>query len=192
MKPSSKRTLGIILIALSVLAAAIGVCQTARLADLSMPCYDADIHRQEINSNSRIVYCINFWPRDAASGAWVDDGSTNQDEIAVREIDLRRDEQTLFVNNHSLNTGETYETVRWTPSINPWLLFTRGFVIKNEGLLISKESSTPTDALYVSGDIYEGWLVNPLGLIIFGSGIWLFWQGKKELKQEILNTAKAG
>ena len=192
MKPSSKRTLGVILIALSVLAAAIGFCQTARLADLGLPCYDANVRSQEINSNTRIVYCINFWPLDAFSGAWVDDGSTDQNELAVREIHLRRDGQTLFVNNHLLNTGETYETARWTPSINPWLLFTRDFVIKNEGLLTSIVSSTSTDALYVSGDVYEGWFINPLGSIILGSGIWLFWQGKKELKQEILNTAKAG
>jgi hypothetical protein len=192
MTPSSKRTLGVILIALSVLAAAIGVCQTLRGADLGMPCWDADIDRQEINSNTRIVYCINFWPRDAFSGAWVDDGSTDQNEIAVREIHLRRDEQNLFVNNHLLNTGETYEKVRWTPSINPWLLLIRGFAIKNEGLLTSIESSTATNALFVSGDVYEGWFINPLGFIILGSGIWLFWQGKKELKQEILNTAEAG
>jgi hypothetical protein len=192
MNPSSKRTLGVILIALSVLAAAIGVCQTARLADLRMPCWDADIDRQEINSSTRIVYCINFWPRDAASGALVDAGSTAQDELAVWEINLRRDEQTLLVNDHLLNTGETYETARWTPTINPWVLFTHGFVIKNEGLFTSIESSTSTDALYVSGDVYEDWLINPLGFIILGSGIWLFWQGKKELKQVILDTAKAG
>ena len=192
MKPSSKRTLGVILIALSVLAAAIGVCQTARLDDHSMPCYDADIDRQEINSNTRIVYCINFWPRDAASGAWVEDGSTDQNEIAVREIHLRRDEQTLFVTNHSLNTGETYKTAHWTPTFNPWVLYTHGFEIKNEGLLTSLESSMSTNTLYVSGDIYEDWSINPLGFIILGSGIWLFWRGKKELKQEILNAEKAG
>lgn len=192
MKPSSKRTLGIILIALSVLAAAIGVCQTMPFWDLGLPCYDANIDSQEINSNTRIVYCINFWPRDAVSGAWVEDGSTDQNELAVLEIHLRRDEQTLFVNNHLLNTGETYETAGWTPSINPWVLYTHGFAIKNEGLLTSIESSTSTNALYVSGDVYEGWSTNPLGFIILGSGIWLFWQGKKELRQEILNTAKAG
>lgn len=192
MKSSLKRTLGVILIALSVLAAAIGFCQTMPFWDLGMPCWDADIDRQEINSNTRIVYCINFWPRDAVSGADVDAGTTNQNELTVWEINLRRDEQTLFVNNHLLNTGETYKTSRWTPSINPWVLSTRGFAIKNEGLLTSIESPTSTDALYVSGDVYEGWRINPLGFIILGSGIWLFWQGKKELKQETLNTAKAG
>ena len=182
MKPSSKRTLGIILIALSVLAAAIGVCQITPLTDLGMPCYDADVHSQEINSATRIVYCINFVPLDAVSGARVDAGSTNQNEIAVREIHLRRDEQTLFVNNHLLNSREVYEKVRWAPSVNPWLLFTRSFTIKNEGLLTSVESSTPTDVLYVSGDVHEGWFINPLGFMILGSGIWLFRQGKKELK----------
>jgi hypothetical protein len=191
MKPSSKRALGVILIALSVLAAAMGVCQTARLADLGLPCWDADIDRQEINSSTRIVYCINFWPRDAASGTWVEDGSTDQNEIAVREIHLRRDEQTLFVNNHSLSTGEIYKTAHWTFTINPWVLYTHGFEIRNEGLLTSIESSMSANTLYVSGDIYEDWSINPLGFIILGSGIWLFWQGKNELKQERLSTAKA-
>jgi hypothetical protein len=192
LKPSSKRTLGVIIIALSALTAAIGVCQTMPSTDLGMPCYDADIQRQEINSDARIVYCISFWPLEAWSGAYVESGSTHQNEIAVYEIDLRRDEQTLFVNNHSLSTGETHKTAHWTPSINPWVLYTHGFVIKNEGLLTLIASSTPTDALYVSGDIYEDWSINPLGFIILGGGIWLFWKGKKESKQEILNTAKAG
>ena len=109
-------------------------------------------------------------------------GSTNQNEITVGELKLRRDGQTLLVNYHSLNTGEIYNATHWTSSINPWILFTRRFAINNSGLLTYANSSIPTDVLYVSGDVYEGWCINPLGLIILVCGIWLFRQGKKELK----------
>jgi hypothetical protein len=33
------------------------------------------------------------------------------------------------------------------------------------------------DALYVYGSVSEGWLPNPLGLVILGIGIWLMVRG---------------
>ena len=193
MKPSSKRALGVAIIALSVLAMAIGVCQVMPYAFVDFPCFDDEVRSQEINSDTRIVYCISIFPLEALSGGGIyDDGSSNQDEIAVGEISLKRDDQTLFVNNHALNVSEIYKTTKWNPSINPWVLFTRHFEIKNEGLLIPNESPTPIDVLYVSGYVYEGWFINPLGLVILVYGILLFRQGKKELQQESLSKSKVG
>jgi len=184
MKPSSKRTLGIVLIVLSVLTLAIGFCQIVPLGFVDFPCFDDMVRQQEINSDTRIVYCISIWPRQAISGGAIyDEGTSNQDEIKVRDLNLKRDEQALLVNNHPVNPQESYETVLWRASISPWLIFTSRFEIKNEGIT-SIGSSDPSNVLYVSGDVHEGWLPNPLGLIILGVGIWLFRQGKKEQKQE--------
>ncbi len=191
MKPSSKRTLGIVLIVLSVLTLAIGFCQIVPLGFVDFPCFDDMVRQQEINSDTRIVYCISIWPRQAISGGAIyDEGTSNQDEIKVRDLNLKRDEQALLVNNHPVNPQESYETVLWRASISPWLIFTSRFEIKNEGIT-SIGSSDPSNVLYVSGDVHEGWLPNPLGLIILGVGIWLFRQGKKEQKQEP-NKIEAG
>ena len=178
MKPSSKKSLGIVLLVISVLALAIAFCQIVRIGFVDFPCFDEQVRQQEISSDTRIVYCVSIWPRQAISGGAIyDDGTSNQDEIKVRDLNLRRDEQILFVNNHSINPNESYKMVLWSASINPWLIFTNSFEIKNEGIT-SMGSNVPV--LYVSGDVHEGWLPNPLGLIILGVGIWLFRQGKKE------------
>lgn len=214
MKPSSKRMFGIVIIVWSVLTIAIGVCQVTPFGNIDFPCGGGGDGK--INSESRIVYCISWWPLRAHGGGVYAIGSTNQNEAVIREINLRRDGQSLFVNNHLLNTDETYETTHWIPSINPWVLYTRRFVIRNGGLLtpawlalIAKHSgqagmlpvtdellysakdSILTEVLYVSGDVYEGWFINPLGFIILRYGIWLFRQGKKELQQQLHSTTEA-
>jgi hypothetical protein len=193
MKPSSKRTLGVIIIVLSVLSIAIGVCQIVPYAFVDFPCFDERFLQHEIKSDTRIAYCISVWPLEALSGGGIYDyGSTSQDEVTIRDLALRRDGQTLFVNAHPLATGEIYKTTKWKMSFNPWILFTHRFEINNKGLITSTESVETVDALYVSGDVYEGWFINPLGLIILGCGIWLFRQGKKELKQELHPATEAG
>ena len=192
MKPSSKRTLGIILIVISVLTLAVAFCQIVPIGFVDFPCFDKQVLLRDIDPDTRMVYCISIWPLRAISGGAIYDiGTSNQDEATVGELNLRRDEQTLFVNNRPINAGEVYKTVHWTPSINPWLIFSSHFEIKNEGLTLIG-SAASANVLYVSGDVHEGWFPNPLGLIIFVSGIWLFRQGKKELKQELHSTTAAG
>lgn len=179
MKPSSKRILGVILIVLSVLTLVLVFYQFVPSAFYALPCFDKQVRQQEVSSDTRIVYCISLWPRQVLSGAAMyDEGTTSQDEVKVRDLNFRRDQQILLVNNHPVIPSETYRTVRWRAAINPWLIFTSRFEIKNEGIT-SIGSKAPAEALYVSGEVYEGWLPNPLGLIILGSGIWLFMQGKR-------------
>jgi hypothetical protein len=192
MKPSSKRTLGAAIIALSVLAIAIGVCQIIPLAFVDFPCFDEEFLQAEIKPDTQIAYCISLWPLRAISGGGIYEyGSTSQDDVTVHELELTRDGQTIFVNAHPLLTGETYKMTRWKMSFNPWVLFTRRFEIKNDRVVTSTEAVENVDALYVSGDVYEGWFINPLGLVIFGGGIWLFRRGNKELKQGSLTITKA-
>ena len=182
MKPSSKRILGIILIVLAVLTLPIAFCQVIPLGFVDFPCFDDQIRKQEISSETRIVYCISIWPRQALSGGAIyDEGKTDQEAIKVGALNFRRDGQNLLVNNHMVTPREAYTTTHWNAALNPWVIFTSRFEIKNEGINPIGTSS-PAEALYVTGDVYESWLPNPLGLIILGSGIWLFRQGKTKQK----------
>jgi len=185
MKASSYLTIGKIFIIWSVLGIAIGFCQIVPFAFVDFPCfYDMTI-KEEIFYDTRIAYCISIWPRSAVSGGGIYDvGTTNLDEVKVGELDLSRNEGTIFIDGNPLNAGETYKTTHWEFSISFWVLLTSRFEINNEGLITSTESVPKADALYVTGDVYEGWTINPLGPVILGVGIWLLRKGKKELKRE--------
>ena len=65
-----------------------------------------------------------------------------------------------------------YETVRWTATRNPWIILTNRFEVRNEGL-ISFDSIAPPDVLFISGDVQQGWLPSPLGLILIFVGMLL-------------------
>lgn len=200
MKPTAKHTLGLILIVLSGLALIIAIGQVVPTKFVDFPCFDGQVHsgfaNQDISPDTRIGYCISIWPLQAISGGGIYAvGTTTQDEITVRALKLRRDRLTLYVNNHPLDPDQVYKTVRLIPSLNPWLIFTHCFTIKNRRIqsiasftsfdMLSDDvdeswiPSTSFDMLYVSGDVDEGWIPNPLGLVILGGGIWLFRRGKK-------------
>jgi len=184
MKSSRKYLLGIVLIVFSALALAnaVGQIMPATIFD-SFPCSNEHFRNADVSSDTRMVYCISLLPLKAISGIGVYAyDTTNQDQIVVRELNLKREGQTLYVNNHALNVGEVYKKVLWKPSINPWLIFTTRFSIKHIEIELA-ESPTSTNMLYVGGDVHEGWLPNPLGLVILGCGIWLYKQGKRERKQ---------
>ncbi len=120
MKPSSKRTLGIILIVVSVLTLAVAFCQIVPLGFVDFPCFDAQVRQQKIGSDTRIVYCISIWPRQALSGGAIyDQGTSDQDTVKVGDLSFKRDEQILSVNNHAITPNETYKTVHWNAIVNP-------------------------------------------------------------------------
>ncbi|MCS6883624.1 MAG: hypothetical protein NZU74_20040 [Chloroflexaceae bacterium] len=176
----TKFSLGIILIVISVVLLVIAIYQVTPTMAVDFPCQAGLV--PDVRPDTRIAYCVSLWPLEAFSGGGVYAlGATDQDEITVGMLKLERQEQTLVVNDHPLEVGETYSTVRWTPSLNPWLIFTTRFFVKNEGL---KRANLPTssDTLYVSGDVYEGWLPNPAGFLILGGGILFLVQGIKERK----------
>lgn len=176
----TKFSLGIILIVISVVLLAIAMYQVTPKMAVDFPCGTG--LPPDMRPNTRIAYCISLWPLEAFSGGGIYAiGATNQDEITVGILKLERQEQTLVVNDHPLEVGETSSTVRWTPSLNPWLIFTTRFFVKNERL---KQANLPgsSDILYVSGDAYEGWLPNPAGFLILGSGVLFLVHGFKERK----------
>jgi hypothetical protein len=116
-------------------------------------------------SDTRIVYCIQsrHYKMDGPNN--YAGGTTHLNEVMAGEFKLRRQEQTLFVNDQPLQIGERYDVVRQNPSNNLWLRFTTHFVIVNSGLYPG------SNALNVTGDIGEHWQGSPFGLIILVSGI---------------------
>jgi hypothetical protein len=118
-----------------------------------------------------IVYCIYSKHYKDYGTSYYALGTTPLNEVMAGELKLRRQEQTLFVNDQPLQIGERYDVVRQDPSNNPWLRFTTHFVIVNSGLY------SGSNALYVTGEVNEDWQVSPLGAIILVSGIGLVMLG---------------
>jgi hypothetical protein len=169
MQPSSKRTLGIVLLVLSLVALPVAFCQVTPIGFVDFPCLGQQIDLENISSDTRLAYCVSIWPRQAISGGGIYDyGTSNQDEIRVDPFVFRREDLTLFVNNHPIKPGETYTTTRYSV-LNPWVVLTSRFELKNDGPL-SEQSSLSASVLSGSGDVYEGWFPNPLGFIILGYG----------------------
>lgn len=194
MKPLSKRVMGVLFIVISLSLLAIAVCQFTPTVFVDFPCLGSDDwpYPPDVSQDTRIGYCIRLHPLSAFRGGGIyASGSTIQDEIKVNQLIFRREKETLYVNGHPIPPGEMYKTTLWRISANPWLILTIRFEIRNDGI-------TPIDLfassnmLFVSGDAYEGWLPNPLGLIILGGGIWLFLRGHKERNQDANNLVKAG
>lgn len=133
-------------------------------------------------SDTRIVYCIYSTHYKIYGPGFYAQGTTRLNEVMAGELKLRRQEQTLFVNDQPLQIGERYDVVRQNPSNNPWLRFTTHFVIVNSGLY-SPASPSGSNALYVTGDVVESWQVSPLGAIILVSGIGLVILGNRGTKR---------
>ena len=50
------------------------------------------------------------------------------------------------------------------------MILTNRFEIRNRGL-IPADSAAPVDVLFISGDVQQGWVPNPLGLILLLAGM---------------------
>lgn len=178
-----KCLLGIALVVASVALLVIAVDQLIPTMHVDFPCLAGYGIRPNIGSNTQIAYCISHWPRGVSGGGVYAIGATDQAEITVEKLKFIRQGQTLIVNARQLGIGETYRKVNWMLSVNPWLIFTTRFVVKNDGLK-QTDSSTSNDMLYISGDVYESWLPNPVGFLMLGSGVWFVVQGLKERKRK--------
>jgi len=182
-----KYVLGTMLIVLSLCYLALAVFQIAPFGFVDFPCESDLGNGPVISPNTDIVYCISLWPLHAISGGGVyASGASDQNETQAGVVNLKRQGQILYVNNHPIPPMGTYEFVQWPPSLNPWLLLDTRFRIKNEGLTRMGLSQSG-NMLYVSGDVYERWLPNPLGFMILGGGIWLVVAGRRNRKESQIN-----
>jgi hypothetical protein len=172
MKSLPKLLLGILLVVLSIttLVQAVGNVQPIPVI-MDFPCSgEEDVRQEGMDANTRLAYCISFWPFNMGGGGIFALGTSDQDEATVSGLRFRREGETLYVNNRRLNINSRYETVRWTASRNPWIIMTNRFEIKNDGL-ISASSNEPPGVLFISGDVQQGWYPNPLGLVMLAAGM---------------------
>ena len=140
------------------------------------------------NAHTRIAYCISYWPRNAVSGGAVYAyGSTDQDRILADSLGrpiwhsrlvFERQADILVFNGQRLAPGQTTSVARWFPSLNPWLLVTTHLSVTNEGRRQIQGASS--DTIYVSGDMKEGWLPNPLGIVVLAIGLSLLVRGAND------------
>jgi hypothetical protein len=172
MNVSPKQLLGILLIAISVITLVQAIRQIRPLpVTMNFPCSGEENVRQEgMSASTRLAYCLSFWPFNMGGGGIYALGTSDQEEARVSGLRFRREGETLYVNNRPLEIYERYETVRWTMPRNPWLILTNHFEIRNAGL-ISDSPNTTSDVLFISGDVQQGWLPNPLGLIMLAAGM---------------------
>ena len=190
MQPSSKRVLGIFLVVVSLVTLVIAFCQVVPMGFVDFPCTGQQVGQQGIASDSRLAYCLSVWPRQAISGGGIYDiGTSNQDEIRVDPLNLKRYNLTLSVNGHEINPGQTYKTTRFA-GLNPWVVLTSRFEVRNDGLM-PEELTSSASVLFVTGDVHEGWFPNPLGLIVLIGGVWLIRQGKEVPEHQVRQTKAA-
>jgi hypothetical protein len=139
---------------------------------------------ENISHDTRIAWCISSTYLQGL-GPDYNGGVTNLNETTIDGLKLRREEQTLFVENQTLQIGERYEVVRQTPFANPWLILTTHYLIVNNGLNLPEPSMSGINALYITGAVNEGWQPNPLGLIILVGGIALIVLGQSAMEPSI-------
>lgn len=148
---------------------------------------------KNIKPTTRIEYCIGYISYNTISGSSVyASGETDKDNITVGELEFKRVDQTLFINNQKVESGETYETFEWSQSKNPWLIETTRFAIRNAG--ISSKSSVSPGKIYIDGTVHGGWSFSPLGLIILilGIGLFKYGYGNGGSKQRVNRIVKPG
>jgi hypothetical protein len=133
---------------------------------------------------ARLFLCISIYPRGWEGGGTIAQGPEFSDTWSGNSINLERRGDTLIVNGESLEPQASTSWSRAYPTLNPWLLETARTTISNRGVFDCYQvleddavKTTTVDALYAYGGVSEGWLPNPLGLVIVGVGIWLVVRG---------------
>ncbi len=188
---------GILLILCAGLALLAAICTVSPKGNVDFPCFDLESggclmgygpvepgYDVEALHEARLFLCISVYPRGWEGGGTIAQGPELSDTWSGSGITLERQGETLVVNGKSFGIGESSSWLRVYPTLNPWLLETTRTTISNRGVFdcyrilgedaIEKQA---IDALYVYGGVSEGWLPNPLGLVILGIGIWLVVRG---------------
>ncbi len=194
--------LGIVLILVAGLALLAAICAVASKGNVDFPCFDLQEGEclmgygpaepgceVEGLSRARLFLCISVYPRGWAGGGTIAQGPEFSDAWSGDGINLERQGDMLIVNGESLAPEASTSWFRAYPTLNPWLLETTYTTISNRGVfdcyqVLGEEAveTTTIDALYVYGGVSEGWLPNPLGLVIAGLGVWLLIRGARGFK----------
>jgi hypothetical protein len=195
---------GIVLILVAGLGVLAAICAVVPKGFVDFPCFDLEeggclmgygpmMSEGDVDDldEARMFLCISVYPRGWEGGGTIAQGPEFSDTWSGSGINLERQGETLIANGKSLGVGESFSRLRVYPTLNPWLLETAHITIHNRGVFdcyqVLGEDTVETrniDALYVYGSISEGWLPNPLGLVIVGIGIWLVVRGMVRRRRE--------
>jgi hypothetical protein len=188
---------GIVLILVAGLGVLAAICAVVPKGFVDFPCFDLEEggclmgygpvepeYGMEELGQARMFLCISVYPRGWEGGGTIAQGPEFSDTWSESGINLERRGDMLIVNGEVLETGESSSRLRVYPTLNPWLLETARTTISNRGVFDCYQvlggdavETQNIDALYVYGGVGEGWLPNPLGLVIVGVGIWLLVRG---------------
>jgi len=158
---------------------------------VDFPCPDEQSMPDIIPASTKIAYCISWFPRGFSGGGIYVVGDSDEEHVVMPkrpilpfwygDLVLEKRGQNLVVNGRLLLPGRKYWQLNVFPTVNPWLLLSASLTVVNHGY-DNRWSSMATDAIYVFGDLREGWLPNPLGMIILGTGIWLLVRGIRKTR----------
>jgi len=155
--------LGLVLVVVAGISAIVAPFQLTRDELMDFPCDASGYLQDQVKPGDAIFYCIDFVGLHVLSGADIyAHGISTQDTLTIgsdsqegfNTINLKRDGQTLRVNDKNLAVGQTFTLVGWVLSINPWLFYVNHLTFQNAGV------DTTTGALFVTGEVYESWLPN--------------------------------
>ena len=168
-----RRVWGYILTFISIVSLFIMYFQVRRTWYADFPCsYEYQLGRPVENSDSVISYCVTYIMRKVQSGGGIySEGESSTNTVSIKgwynPIDIERVDTEINVNGKLLEKGESTTWFEYYPTINPWVINNIRMTVTNQGHL------DDSDAVYVEGEIREGWLLNPLGMILLALGIYL-------------------
>ncbi len=152
---------------------------TGQNARIDYPCL-GNHHRPPQSPNVQFVYYISFFPSYAQGGGIYARGeSNNLDDVPVvippkidfrpwyGKIEVERWANRMVVNDIYIEDwGSVWD--RQVLSSNPWLFQAAFFYFQAPEF---RENSRGNDYMYIEGEIIDGWLPNPLGLLLFFGGV---------------------
>jgi hypothetical protein len=135
-------------------------------------------------SQARMVLCISAYPRGFRGGGTIAQGPEWSDTWTGHGIRLERRDEVLVVEGRPVATGGSDSQLDVNLSWNPWLLTSVRTTVANRGVYscltdLGSGEKQALDALYVYGSVSEGWVPNPLGLVLLAVGIWLLVRGHR-------------
>lgn len=150
---------------------------------VDFPCESALTPASTVTEKTRIVYCINIWPRNVLGGGRAYfQGSTSDTYFSVPGTDIVPPHtiilkhNSVVINDVPLQMNETYERSYWRLTYNPWEIHT-------SRIRMTPMSYDSTNIIFVKGDIYEKRVLNPIGPICLSIGIGL-WIRQRKLSQK--------
>jgi hypothetical protein len=155
----------------------------AKLGSVDFPC--SAMPMVSVTSETRIAYCVDQWPRNFYGGGFYAAGAVSEDTLSLPAdgilrsgLTLQRRGSAITANGMPIGEGQTYSESHSALSLNPWLLVTTRFTISSygpEAPFPVMVESVPTNAIYLFGEVREGWLPGPLGpiMLIIGIALWV-------------------